>query len=366
MKLLRYLSFSVVGAVMTTLSATAQPVAKDSAPLFPVSPVIVDRQADEVYPSVSGDFLVYSQRKDREFSVRQTSVSSPKREIRTVSPRLPKEAVRFGVALHDGAIGYVSNRMGPISAWMRLAQGNAHMALANTGSFSGAIVPLNLHASRDGRVWCFDATLQKTQRSRLLNDFGDGTMHADLLGQTWRTYDSNWFVHRMGYRPSQTGTVNKFEPPYLFVLNRDAHQMVMIPDAYDGAVSPDGRRIAFVRSINGNYDLWMQDLDGGRLTQLTSSEFGEFEPAWSPDGKKIAFVSNRDSEGDIDITSIYVLDLASGHVTRVTNATSATDGGVTWKNADTILFHSNRSPDKPQSRTVSDWNIWQVKNQGGF
>lgn len=367
MKLSKHLAFSAVGLMMATMPAAAQSVARDSAPLFSVSPVIVDRQADEVYPSVAGDFLVYSQRKDGELSVRQTSVASPKREIRNVSPRLRGEAVRFGMALPDGSIGYVSNRMGPISAWMRQAHGDWHVAIANAGSFSGSVVPLNLHASDDGRVWCFDSTLEKTQRSRLLDTFGNTAMHMELLGQIWRTYSSDWFIHRMGYRAARAGkTHNKFAAPYLFILDRGTQRLTMVPNAYDGAVSPDGKRIVFVRNIGGNYDLWMQDIDGRHLTQLTSSEFGEFEPAWSPDGKKIAFVSNRNSEGDVRATSIYVLDTTSGAITRLTNSAFATDGGPTWKNADTILFHSNRNPSEPQKRTVSDWNIWQVKNQGGF
>lgn len=351
---------------MTTISVAAQPVAKDSPPLFPVSPVIVDRQMDEVYPSVSGDFLVYSERKDREFSVRQVSAASPKQAIRHVSPRQRGEAVRFGVALRDGSIGYVSNRMGPISVWMRQAGSDWHVAIANMGSFRGGVVALHPQASADGRVWCFDTTLEKTQRSRLLDQFADRAMHMELVGQTWRVYSSDWFMHRMGYRATKTGTVNDFEAPDFFIFDRASSQLTMIPNAFDGAVSPDGKRIVFVRATNGNYDLWMQEINGRHLTQLTSSEYGEFEPAWSPDGKKIAFISNRDSKGDVRATSIYVLNVVDGKVKRLTNAVSATDGGPTWKDAHTILFHSNRSPSDPQKGTVSDWNIWQVQNQGGF
>jgi Tol biopolymer transport system component len=134
----------------------------------------------------------------------------------------------------------------------------------------------------------------------------------------------------------------------------------MIPNAMSGAISPDGKRVAFVRNIGGNYDIWMQDIDGSDLVQLTDSKYGEFEPAWSPDGKRIAFVSNRDSKGEVLETSIYVVDVQGGHVQRLTNAKSATDGGPAWKDEHTVIFHSNRNPSDPQNDTVSRWSLWQV------
>jgi len=337
-----------------------------SKPLFPISPVIMDARAYETYPSVAGHFLVYSRLGHGTFSVIQTSAAEPATEGRSIVPKQPNEALRFGAALRDGAVGYVSNRMGPVSAWMRQARGEGHLLIGNMGTFNGALVPMNLHASPDGRIWCFDTTLEKTQRSRMLSEFADATMDKELLGQTWRFYSSDAFQHKLGYRATKTGNASRFQPPSLFVFDRVHGQLTLIPNAFDAAVSPAGKRIVFVRSINGNYDLWMQDISGGGLTQLTTTPFGEFEPSWSPDGKKIAFISNRASRGDVRATSIYVINLSTGRTTRLTNARTATDGGPAWKDAHTILFHSNRSPSRPQTSTVSDWNIWQVNIQGDF
>ncbi|MDQ6986777.1 MAG: hypothetical protein Q9M25_03130, partial [Mariprofundaceae bacterium] len=104
-------------------------------------------------------------------------------------------------------------------------------------------------------------------------------------------------------------------------------------------------------------------IDGSDLVQLTSSKYGEFEPAWSPDGQRIAFVSNRHSRGDLLETSIYALNLSSGRIQRLTNAEDATDGAPTWKNDRAIIFHSNRDPSDPQGDTVSRWGLWQVEFQ---
>ncbi len=329
-------------------------------PLFPVSPVIATRDAHELYPSVAGDYLVYSQRKNGVYSVVRVNKLNPGQRGRVIARTQLNEMIRFGVALRDGSIGYVSNRMGPISAWMRQAHGDGHVAIANQATYRGALSPMHLAASPDGRLWAFDTTLQKIRRNTLLDEFGDGASHVELLGQSWRMYNTAFFRHKLGYKATRPGTRNDFAPPSLFVFDRNTSQLTMIPNAFDGAISPDGRRIAFVRETNGNYDLWMQDVDGGDLVQLTDTPFGEFEPAWSPDGRHIAFVSNRDSRGNVLNTSIYIMDIMTGRVMRLTNAPSATDGGPAWKDAHTVLFHSNRSLTRPQSRTGGGWNIWQV------
>jgi len=328
--------------------------------LFPVSSVLADDGADLVYPSIAGQSLVYSSRTTDEYNVVQVDLSNPGSETRRIKGNHLNEGVRFGVALQGGAIGYISNRMGPVSAWMRQARGDGHIAIANMGTYSGGLVPMNLHASYDGRIWCFDTTMEKVLQSRAITQFSDTSKHPQLLAQSWRFYDSNNFEHKQNYRSTESGVTSKFESPSLFIFERGKGQLTMIPNAVDGAISPDGKRIAFVRSTGGNYDIWMQDIDGSDLVQLSDTKYGEFEPAWSPDGKRIAFVSNRHSQGEVMEMSIYVLELQSGQVQRLTNASDAADGAPAWKDDHTIIFHSNRDLSDPQNDTDSHWSLWQV------
>jgi TolB protein len=59
------------------------------------------------------------------------------------------------------------------------------------------------------------------------------------------------------------------------------------------AVSPDGRRVALILSKNGNPDLFVSDLEGGNLKQLTTTREAESSPCWSSDGQTICFVSRE-------------------------------------------------------------------------
>jgi len=330
-------------------------------PLYPVSPLIAEKGFDSIYPSVAGDFIVYGKRKGDTYHVVRVSRHSPlgsSYQIKAMSAI--NNDIRYGVAINDGSIGYVSNRVGPISAWMWQGKGEGHVAIGNMATFRGGIAPFHLNASTDGQVWCFDSTFQKKRYNMMLNEFSKFP-HSELMGQQWRTYHSDYFRHKQGYYPTQTGTENKFDPPVLFILSRKTNQLVMIPNAYDGAISPDGRRILFVRETMGNFDLWMQDIEGSELVQLTSSKYGDFEPAWSPDGKKLVFISNRDAGGNVRKTSVYTLELANNNIRRLTNARSATDGGPAWFDGHTVVFHSNRSLKDPQKGTSTGWNIWKVR-----
>ena len=57
------------------------------------------------------------------------------------------------------------------------------------------------------------------------------------------------------------------------------------------SVSPDGRRVAVSRTVQGNTDIWL--LDGTRTSRFTFDAALDRFPIWSPDGSRIVFDSNR-------------------------------------------------------------------------
>ncbi|GAA4402680.1 S9 family peptidase [Nibrella viscosa] len=53
--------------------------------------------------------------------------------------------------------------------------------------------------------------------------------------------------------------------------------------------SPDGKSIAFVRTVKGKPQIFVMPLDGGEAWQLTSGKYGAGNPRWSPDGTKLVY-----------------------------------------------------------------------------
>ena len=59
---------------------------------------------------------------------------------------------------------------------------------------------------------------------------------------------------------------------------------------YDASWSRDGRYVLFSADPSGTVDVYAYDVREDRLAQVTAAEYGAFEPALSPDGRSIAFV----------------------------------------------------------------------------
>ena len=70
-------------------------------------------------------------------------------------------------------------------------------------------------------------------------------------------------------------------------------------DGFNPSLSPDGRRVAMQRTVNGNTDIWILELGRHLFTRFTTRETLENFPIWSPDGRYLAFGSNP--KGSLDL-----------------------------------------------------------------
>lgn len=68
---------------------------------------------------------------------------------------------------------------------------------------------------------------------------------------------------------------------------------------FSPAMSPDGRRLALHRGVDGNVDLWLLELSRGSLVRFTSDPANEIHAFWSPDGTRIVYSSNRSGEYEL-------------------------------------------------------------------
>ena len=85
------------------------------------------------------------------------------------------------------------------------------------------------------------------------------------------------------------------------------------------AFSPDGNYLAFVQSDNNNPDIYLLNLASGGKTRLTDHSAIDTEPAFSPDGNYIYFTSDRSGSQSGGGYQIGTYDLASKRFDALTN-----------------------------------------------
>jgi hypothetical protein len=124
----------------------------------------------------------------------------------------------------------------------------------------------------------------------------------------------------------------------LYVMNSDGtnvRQLTSNAD-FDSAPSwsPDGKRILFERALAGTFtpgveaqekDVYVMRADGSHVRRLTDSPGLDEGPEFSPDGTKIAFSSSRDGQQEI-----YVIDADGSNPRRLTD-NPARDESPDWQ-----------------------------------
>ena len=98
-----------------------------------------------------------------------------------------------------------------------------------------------------------------------------------------------------------------------------ARDLVAMDRLSELAASPDGRRLAFTRSVldpdgtRRRTDVWMVGADGRGLRALTTDEAGDTSPAWHADNRRVFFLSSRSGT-----PQVWSVDVESGATTQVT------------------------------------------------
>ena len=114
---------------------------------------------------------------------------------------------------------------------------------------------------------------------------------------------------------------NRLEDYELFVLDLDGSVVSQLTDNHvsdeQPAWSPDGEFIAFKSDRTGDVELFVMRADGTDIRQLTDSPGTDLEPVWSPDGKKLAFTSNRDGRLEVFLLEVSSQDISKTGITGI-------------------------------------------------
>src|SRR5688572_26717681 len=154
--------------------------------------------------------------------------------------------------------------------------------------------------------------------------------------------------------------------PQLFLSNADGTALTQLTNLEDGACqpswSPDGlqlvfispcqRRAEFFETTYRESSLYLINVDGTGLKNLTTVPGSDFDPAWSPDGTRIAFTSVRDG-----YKQIYVLDVNSLAITRLTNTSADIESSQpAWSPDGNLIIYT--------VKRVGAYQVWAMTDTG--
>lgn len=227
---------------------------------------------------------------------------------------------------------------------------------------------------------------------------GDACSPRNVTESPWDEMDPSWSPDQERIAFSADQSSNNIHDPQVFVIGADGGMPLQVTELSSGFArypswSPDGGSIAFsdggtvytvdldTKSVlpltppasgaeglsdrpdwhpaggviaytrmtaDQRYEIWKLTM-GGEPTlsydQLVpvSSPNADVDPVWSPDGSKIAFVRGVQTDPNDEHLSqmdVYVMDVATESITRITNTPEADEGGPEWSpDGSRLLFY---------------------------
>ncbi|MGZ4779346.1 MAG: S9 family peptidase, partial [Thermoanaerobaculia bacterium] len=151
-----------------------------------------------------------------------------------------------------------------------------------------------------------------------------------------------------------------------FITEKDIFRFVWIGDPQ---VAPDGSRVVFTRvTVNAKKDgydtaLWTVGTRGDEAPRRLTNGPRDSMPRWSPDGKQIAFLRSVEKDGKPQPPQIHLLSLAGGEPQALTSVAKGA-GSIVWSpRGDTIAFttettaQDEKDKDKKSDEYESDVRV---------
>lgn len=169
----------------------------------------------------------------------------------------------------------------------------------------------------------------------------DGSNPQTITPEQYRSYLPSWSpdgIH-IAYTYFEGGVNSGAE---IYTINYDGTGRTRLTNNSDyddqATWSPDGSKIVFMSTRDGNEEIYIMDANGGSQTRLTNNAARDRLPKFSPDGSKIIFNTDRDGDSEI-----YIMDADGDNQTNVTNSPSSDETDASWSPDGTkVVFDSDK------------------------
>jgi len=121
---------------------------------------------------------------------------------------------------------------------------------------------------------------------------------------------------------------------------------------YDPTLSPDGKRIIFLKMLQGLEQMFIANVDGSGERQLSHDDADVEDPAWSPDGRQVAYVRL-----DGQKNSLHVMNLDETADRRLTPPTQSPIHPAWTPDGRSILYCTNDDLDPPRKNAAEIYRI---------
>lgn len=223
---------------------------------------------------------------------------------------------------------------------------------------SGATVGMEPAWKPDGSAVIFVMPGQK-----LAEVFGHGTGGPMFVGRSDDVYfGSAWpalspsgtlavsFQYVETYRTSWP-TTHAFDQALAVSAIHEGKGVTILGRGTKPAWSPDGTRLAFVRTSEGHGHVFVSNVDGSDAQQITEGPADDEAPAWSPDGKRIVFCSGPSSATGTPQANLFTVNVDGSGLLQLTEGDRFACR-PSWARDGYIYFHLN---------ATDRFHIWRIR-----
>lgn len=162
-------------------------------------------------------------------------------------------------------------------------------------------------------------------------------------------------ITRYAYKPTASEGLTRFNDNrrvHIFVVDLAGGKVRQLTrgDRYEHSIawSPKGNEIAFVsnpeknQDQDFNYDIFAVDVSSGSIRPIIRTKSVEYEPVWSPDGSRIAYLGTKreltSSETTMEDTHVWVTDADGSDRRELGKAIDDRQGTPQWSSDGSSLY----------------------------